>query len=52
VTSPAKAQGRDRLSLEETIASDLEYVENRSFRLDLRTIVQTARSVTRGRNAF
>ena len=30
VTSPAKASGRDGLSLEENLALDLEYIENRS----------------------
>jgi lipopolysaccharide/colanic/teichoic acid biosynthesis glycosyltransferase len=48
VTSPAKARGRDGLTLEETIARDLEYVENKSFRLDLLTILQTVLSVARG----
>lgn len=48
VTSPAKADGRDGLTLEETIASDLEYVVNRSWRLDLATIGRTARAVLLG----
>jgi lipopolysaccharide/colanic/teichoic acid biosynthesis glycosyltransferase len=48
VTSPAKAQGRDGLSLDETIASDLAYVEGRSWRQDLRTIGQTVGNVFRG----
>ena len=48
VTSPAKARGRDGLSLEETIANDLEYVERRSWRLDLLTIAQTLAGVVRG----
>jgi lipopolysaccharide/colanic/teichoic acid biosynthesis glycosyltransferase len=48
VTSPAKARGRDALSLEETIASDLEYIEHRSFRRDLTTIAQTVRNAFRG----
>lgn len=41
VTSPAKACGRDTLSLQETIALDLEYVETRSWRVDLATIAWT-----------
>jgi lipopolysaccharide/colanic/teichoic acid biosynthesis glycosyltransferase len=49
VTSPAKARGRDGLSLEETIASDLEYLEHRSFRRNLATIAQTAGNVVMGR---
>lgn len=48
VTSPAKADGRDSLSLSETIELDLRYVENRSWRLDLVTIARTARAVIRG----
>ena len=49
VTSPAKARGRDALSLEATIESDLAYVEDRSLRLDLLTILQTVGNVVRGR---
>jgi exopolysaccharide production protein ExoY len=48
VTSPAKALGRDGLSLEETIASDVAYVERRSWRLDLLTIWHTIANVVRG----
>jgi exopolysaccharide production protein ExoY len=48
VTSPAKADGRDCLSLEETIRQDLEYVENRSWKLDLLTIARTVGNVVRG----
>jgi lipopolysaccharide/colanic/teichoic acid biosynthesis glycosyltransferase len=51
VTSPAKASGRDALSLEETIESDLGYVDNRSFRRDLLTILQTVENVVRGDGA-
>jgi lipopolysaccharide/colanic/teichoic acid biosynthesis glycosyltransferase len=50
VTSPAKALGRDSLSLEETIRLELAYVDNRSFALDVRTIVQTAANVVRMRS--
>jgi lipopolysaccharide/colanic/teichoic acid biosynthesis glycosyltransferase len=49
VTSPAKASGRDGLSLEDTIDRDLAYIENRSLRVDLVTILQTAGNVVRGR---
>jgi len=49
VTSPAKATGRDDLSLEETIARDLRYIEKRSWRLDVWTIGKTALNVVRGR---
>jgi lipopolysaccharide/colanic/teichoic acid biosynthesis glycosyltransferase len=49
VTSPAKARGRDGLSLEETIESDVEYVRTRSWQVDLRTIAHTVGNVVRGR---
>jgi lipopolysaccharide/colanic/teichoic acid biosynthesis glycosyltransferase len=48
VTSPAKADGRDGLSLEETIEHDLAYVESRSWKVDLTTIARTLASVVRG----
>ena len=48
VTSPAKAAGRDSLSFSETLASDLDYVDRRSLRLDLRVILQTFWNATRG----
>lgn len=49
VTSPAKARGRDELTLRETIELDLHYVANRSWRLDIATIARTASNVVRGR---
>lgn len=49
VTSPAKADGRDDLSLRETIELDLEYVEGRTWRLDIATVARTAANVVRGR---
>jgi lipopolysaccharide/colanic/teichoic acid biosynthesis glycosyltransferase len=48
VTSPAKARGRDSISLRRTIESDLEYIDNRSFRLDVVTVVQTFWHAVRG----
>jgi lipopolysaccharide/colanic/teichoic acid biosynthesis glycosyltransferase len=48
VTSPAKAGGRDGLSLEETIRQDLDYVANRSWKLDLLTVARTIGNVFRG----
>jgi lipopolysaccharide/colanic/teichoic acid biosynthesis glycosyltransferase len=48
VTSPAKADGRDGLSLGETIELDLDYVARRSWRLDVATIARTAANVVRG----
>ena len=49
VTSPAKANGRDDLSLEETIEHDLAYLETRSWKVDLATIARTLGNVVRGR---
>ena len=51
VTSPAKAGGRDGLSFEETLQADLDYVHNRSFWLDVKTICRTAVGAIYGRNA-
>jgi lipopolysaccharide/colanic/teichoic acid biosynthesis glycosyltransferase len=48
VTSPAKARGRDGLSLRRTIQSDLEYIDNRSLRLDVVTVFQTFWNAVRG----
>ena len=48
ITSPSKVGGRDRLSFEETLRLDLEYVRNRSFSLNARTIVRTAFNAFRG----
>jgi len=47
VTSPAKATGRDALSAAETIASDLAYIEDRSFRLDLSVVAHTCLGMLR-----
>ena len=49
VTSPAKARGRDGISLQQTIASDVEYVRTRSWKVDVVTIAQTLGNVVRGR---
>ena len=48
ITSPSNAGERDRLSFEETLRLDLEYVRNRSFSLNVRTIVRTAFNALRG----
>ena len=50
VTSPAKAMGRDEMPFAETLASDIEYIDSRSFRLDLLTIYRTARTAVVGAN--
>jgi lipopolysaccharide/colanic/teichoic acid biosynthesis glycosyltransferase len=41
VVSPAKVSGRDRLTFIETLACDVEYVQNRSFWLDVKVILRT-----------
>ena len=51
ITSPAKACGRDRLTFRETLDLELEYLERRSFGLDLRIIARTAWSGVRGTDA-
>lgn len=50
VTSPAKALGRDALSLEETICMDLDYIQNRTLFTDLKTVVDTALGIFSGSN--
>lgn len=50
VTSPAKALGRDTLSLEETIRMDLEYVQNRTLSTDLKAVFDTAIGIVSGKN--
>jgi lipopolysaccharide/colanic/teichoic acid biosynthesis glycosyltransferase len=45
VTSLPKSIGRDELTFGETVDMDLEYVRNRSLRLDLQILVRTARTV-------
>jgi lipopolysaccharide/colanic/teichoic acid biosynthesis glycosyltransferase len=49
VTSLAKVSGRDDLTLEQTLALDLDYIRRRSLRLDLRIICATARAVMQRR---
>ncbi|KAE8765246.1 sugar transferase [Georgenia thermotolerans] len=47
VTGYAQVSGRNALSWEERFALDVEYVERRSFLLDLRILVATIRTVVR-----
>lgn len=47
VTSLAKVSGRDELTFPETLALDVEYVCNRSTRLDLKILLSTAVTVLR-----
>ena len=48
ITSPAKALGRDALSLSETIEMDLEYIRTHSLLLDLKTIGRTVAGIVTG----
>jgi lipopolysaccharide/colanic/teichoic acid biosynthesis glycosyltransferase len=52
VTSLAKVTGRDELTFSKTLALDLEYVERRSLRLDLKIIFATAATVILQRGVF
>jgi lipopolysaccharide/colanic/teichoic acid biosynthesis glycosyltransferase len=45
VTSLAKVTGRDELTFSKTLALDVEYVERRSLRLDLKIMLATAATV-------
>nr|WP_030499771.1 sugar transferase [Micromonospora purpureochromogenes] len=47
VTGLAQVRGRNELSWEEKFALDVEYVDNRSLRLDLAILVATVRTVLR-----
>jgi lipopolysaccharide/colanic/teichoic acid biosynthesis glycosyltransferase len=52
VTGPAQISGRGRLKFFDTVAHDLEYVRRRSFRYDLRAVVETMRKVVIRDGAF
>jgi lipopolysaccharide/colanic/teichoic acid biosynthesis glycosyltransferase len=52
VTCLSKCTGRDRLTKRETIEYDLEYVRERSFRLDIRILWKTFRGVILRRDVF
>jgi exopolysaccharide production protein ExoY len=45
VTSLAKVTGRDELTFSKTLALDLEYIERRSLRFDLKIMLATAATV-------
>jgi lipopolysaccharide/colanic/teichoic acid biosynthesis glycosyltransferase len=52
VTSLAKVTGRDELTFSKTLALDLEYIERRSLRLDLKIMLATAATVILQRGVF
>ncbi|GGO21859.1 hypothetical protein GCM10010980_23400 [Corynebacterium marinum] len=45
VTGLAQVRGRNKISWEERFRYDIEYVDQRSFLLDLRILFQTVRAV-------
>jgi lipopolysaccharide/colanic/teichoic acid biosynthesis glycosyltransferase len=51
VTGLWQVSGRSRLSFREMVALDLEYVRNRSLRLNLRILLKTLRAVVDGNGA-
>jgi lipopolysaccharide/colanic/teichoic acid biosynthesis glycosyltransferase len=52
ITGLAQSSGRGNLSFADTISLDLEYVENRSFWMDLKIILQTMAAIIRRDGAF
>lgn len=52
ITGLAQIRGRGRLSFQQTIAYDLEYVRNRSFLLDLKIILTTIKLLFTRDGAF
>ena len=52
VTCLSKCTGRDRLTKRETIEYDLDYVRQRSFRLDIKILWRTFRGVILRRDVF
>jgi lipopolysaccharide/colanic/teichoic acid biosynthesis glycosyltransferase len=52
ITGLAQISGRGRLSFKEVVAYDVEYVDHRSFLLDLRIVVMTAWKIVTRDGAF
>jgi lipopolysaccharide/colanic/teichoic acid biosynthesis glycosyltransferase len=52
VTCLSKCTGRDRLTKRETIQYDLDYIQQRSFKLDLKILWRTIRGVLLRRDVF
>ena len=52
VTCLSKCTGRDRLTKQETIEYDLDYMRRRSFKLDLQILWRTFRGVVMRRDVF
>ena len=52
ITGLAQISGRGRLSFYETVKYDVEYVENRSFWLDLKIMLSTIKKIITRDGAF
>jgi lipopolysaccharide/colanic/teichoic acid biosynthesis glycosyltransferase len=52
ITCLSKCTGRDRLTKRETIEYDLDYIQKRSFRLDIKILWSTFRGVITRRDVF
>jgi lipopolysaccharide/colanic/teichoic acid biosynthesis glycosyltransferase len=52
ITCLSKCTGRDRLTKRETIEYDLDYIQKRSFRLDIKILWSTFRGVIMRRDVF
>ena len=52
LTGPMQVSGRGRLSFEERLAVEREYIENLSISRDMRILALTVPSVFDGRGAF
>jgi exopolysaccharide biosynthesis polyprenyl glycosylphosphotransferase len=52
ITGPMQIHGRGELTFQERLAVEREYVENYSFRKDVRVLLRTFAVVVRGRGAF
>jgi len=52
ITGMAQVSGRGRLGFYETVAIDVEYVENRSFLLDCKIVLLTLKGVLFRDGAF
>jgi lipopolysaccharide/colanic/teichoic acid biosynthesis glycosyltransferase len=52
ITGLAQISGRGRLSFDETVSMDLEYVRTRSWRLDLKVLLLTASKILTRDGAF
>lgn len=52
ITGLAQIDGRGRLSFQETLKKDVEYVQNKSILYDAKIILRTIKEVANGDGAF